>query len=96
MTQSQGSPRLNSGISPPGETGLEQDKPTLLTAALYYDLGMATASTVSPQDPLTKPAIGKRTLLAMGIPGFTTPLLRAQEAGPMGISAKKVAVAAAS
>jgi hypothetical protein len=95
MTQSQGWPRLNSGISPPGETGLEQDKPTLLTAALYYDLNMAMAPTILRHAPLIWPTIGRKSLMAMGIPGFTTLPLQAQGPGLMVIPANKVAVAAA-
>jgi len=41
---------------------------------------------------LIRPAIGNKCLVAMAITGFTTLLLRAQEAGPMAILAKKVAV----
>ena len=48
--------------------------------------------TTLPPDQLTKPAIGRKSLTAMGIPGFTTPLLRAQGPGLMVILAKKVAV----
>jgi hypothetical protein len=53
---------------------------------------LGTAPFILPHYQLTKPAIGRMCLMAMGIPGFTTPLLQAQGAGPMVILAKKVVV----
>jgi hypothetical protein len=48
---------------------------------------------ISPHGHLIMRATGKKSLMAMGIPGFTTPLLWAQGPGLMAIPAKKAAVA---